>query len=151
MYFQVARRVLVILSRILGLDDNYLWENVAAQEGVLPYSTYCRFQAVHPVPQEERATTGSLLQGHTDQGVITLIPGQPVSCLQMYDARDGKWRYVPYMKDVIVANLGDVMEVKSGGIFRATRHRGEHPDGPGLLMRQSFSLLRIKRIWSVSP
>jgi isopenicillin N synthase-like dioxygenase len=38
---------------------------------------------------------------------------------------DGVWRYVPYVKDTVVANLGDVMEVASGGIFKATRHRGE--------------------------
>jgi isopenicillin N synthase-like dioxygenase len=59
-----------------------------------------------------------------DHGVCTLIPSQPITCLQMCGA-DGVWRYVPYVKDTVVANLGDVMEVASGGIFKATRHRGE--------------------------
>ncbi|RSH95511.1 hypothetical protein EHS25_000603 [Saitozyma podzolica] len=108
MYNDVSRRVLVILSRILGLEDNYLWDNVAAKGHFLPGSCYCRFQAVHSVPE--------------NHGVCTLIPSQPITCLQMCGA-DGVWRYVPYVKDTVVANLGDVMEVASGGIFKATRHR----------------------------
>lgn len=123
MYNQVARRVLVLLSRILGLHDNYLWENVAAKGHDIPGSSYCRFQAVHPVPEVERKSIGSLIQGHTDHGTTTLIPAQSITCLQMC-GKDGVWRYVPYVEGTIVANLGDVMEVASGGIFKATRHRG---------------------------
>ena len=124
MHNQVGKRLLLLLSRILGLPDDYLWNEVPGKDSVLPHSSYCRFQVYHPIPPAERATTQNILPNHTDHGATTFLPSQPVTCLQML-GQDGVWRYLPHKKDHLVCNLGDVMEILSGGIFKATRHRGE--------------------------
>ena len=126
MHNEVGRRLLLLLSRILGLPDSYLWDNVADKGPVLPHSSYCRFQVYHPIPLEQRPTATRLLQGHTDFGTTTLLPSQPITCLQMVGA-DGEWRYVPYRKGALLCNLGDVTEILSGGVFKATRHRVVKP------------------------
>jgi isopenicillin N synthase-like dioxygenase len=124
MHNEVGRRLSVILSRILGLQDNHLWDLIPGKGSVLPHSSYCRFQVYHPIEADQRETTQNILPNHTDHGWSTLLPSQPVTCLQML-GKDGEWRYVPYMKGALVCNLGDVMEILSGGILKATRHRGE--------------------------
>ncbi|KAH8885356.1 Clavaminate synthase-like protein [Thozetella sp. PMI_491] len=76
----------------------------------------------HPLHEEDRATTENILPNHTDHGATTFLRSQPVSCLQIL-GKDQKWRWVPYRKGALVCNLGDVMEILSGGILKATRHR----------------------------
>ena len=125
MYNQVARRIMILMSRALGMDDLAVWNQYAAKGHELPKSSYCRFQVVHPIPDGERDEGTAVLSGHTDYGTCTLIPAQPIACLQMC-GKDGKWRYVPFEEGTLLANLGDVLECASGGIFKATRHRGEH-------------------------
>lgn len=122
MHNHVGRRLLILLSRILGLPDNALWEKIPGKNAILPHSSYCRFQVYHPLGEKDRATTENILPNHTDHGATTFLPSQPISCLQTL-GEDKKWRWVPYRKGALVCNLGDVMEIVSGGILKATRHR----------------------------
>ncbi|WRT68176.1 uncharacterized protein IL334_005151 [Kwoniella shivajii] len=41
--------------------------------------------------------------------------------------RDNIWRYVKYSPGALVVNIGDTLELVSGGHFRATRHRVHNP------------------------
>lgn len=63
------------------------------------------------------------MHGHTDYGTTTMLASQPITCLQML-SNDGIWRYVKYEPDRLLVNLGDALEVLSGGHFKATRHKG---------------------------
>ena len=119
MHNHVGQRLYILLSRILGLPDNYLWDQVPGKGAVLPHSSYCRYQVYHPIEDDD---TQNILPNHTDHGAHTFLPSQPVTCLQML-GQDGQWRYVPFKKGAMVCNLGDVMEILSGGILKATRHR----------------------------
>lgn len=124
MHNHVGRRLFLLLSRILGMSDDALWEKIPGKGSILPYSSYCRFQVYHALREEDKSKVQNILPNHTDHGATTFLPSQPVSCLQIL-GKDQKWRWVPYRKGALVCNLGDVMEILSGGILKATRHRGE--------------------------
>ena len=38
-----------------------------------------------------------------------------------------RWYYVPYKPGALVINIGDTLEIVSGGHFKATRHRVYKP------------------------
>lgn len=118
----VNRRLLTLFSRVLELPDDYLWENVQSHGGPTGEG-YFRHALFRPVQkQTEEASKGLRMHGHTDFGLTTLLFSVPISCLQIW-GRDEKWYYVPYKPGALVVNIGDTLEIVSGGHFKATRHR----------------------------
>ncbi|KAL4887881.1 hypothetical protein BDV59DRAFT_211779 [Aspergillus ambiguus] len=118
----VNRRLLTLLSRVLELPDDYLWENVQSH-GSPTGEGYFRHALFRPIQkQTEEASRGLRMHGHTDFGLTTLLFSVPISCLQIW-GRDEKWHYVPYKPGALVINIGDTLEIVSGGHFKATRHR----------------------------
>lgn len=118
----VNRRLLTLFSRVLELPDNYLWDNVQSHEGPTGegYFRHALFRPVQKLTQE--ASKGLRMHGHTDFGLTTLLFSVPISCLQIW-GKDEKWYYVPYKPGALVINIGDTLEIVSGGHFKATRHR----------------------------
>lgn len=70
------------------------------------------------------------MHGHTDFGLTTLLFSVPVSCLQIW-GKDEQWYYVPYNPGSLVINIGETLEIVSGGHFKATRHRVYRPPAVG--------------------
>lgn len=62
--------------------------------------------------------------GHTDIGSVTFLYCNPIACLQVYGV-DG-WRYIPYIEDSLIVNIGDCLESLTGGKFPAALHRREY-------------------------
>lgn len=61
---------------------------------------------------------------HTDFGAITMLLQQPGKHgLQVYYAADNKWLDVPAVEDVIVVNIGDLVQKWTNGTYRSTLHR----------------------------
>ena len=118
----VNRRLLTLFSRVLELPDDYLWDNVQSHGGPTGEG-YFRHALFRPVQREtEKASKGLRMHGHTDFGLTTLLFSVPISCLQIW-GRDEQWYYVPYKPGALVVNIGDTLEIVSGGHFKATRHR----------------------------
>lgn len=118
----VNRRLLTLFSRVLELPDDYLWENVQSH-GSPTGEGYFRHALFRPVQKStEEASKGLRMHGHTDFGLTTLLFSVPISCLQIW-GRDEQWYYVPYKPGALVINIGDTLEIVSGGHFKATRHR----------------------------
>lgn len=118
----VNRRLLTLLSRVLEVPDDYLWDNVQSH-GSPTGEGYFRHALFRPVGQQTReASKGLRMHGHTDFGLTTLLFSVPISCLQIW-GRDEQWYYVPYKPGALVINIGDTLEIVSGGHFKATRHR----------------------------
>ncbi|KAJ4354640.1 uncharacterized protein N0V89_006377 [Didymosphaeria variabile] len=118
----VNRRLLTLFSRVLELPDDYLWENVQSH-GSPTGEGYFRHALFRPVQKStEEASKGLRMHGHTDFGLTTLLFSVPISCLQIW-GQDEKWYYVPYKPGALVINIGDTLEIVSGGHFKATRHR----------------------------
>lgn len=122
----VNRRLLTLFSRVLELPDNYLWDNVQSHGGPTGEG-YFRHALFRPVQKEtQEASKGLRMHGHTDFGLTTLLFSVPISCLQIW-GQDEKWYYVPYKPGALVINIGDTLEIVSGGHFKATRHRVYKP------------------------
>ncbi|KAL4994960.1 hypothetical protein BDV10DRAFT_203429 [Aspergillus recurvatus] len=122
----VNRRLLTLFSRVLELPDDYLWDNVQSH-GSPTGEGYFRHALFRPVQKEtQEASRGLRMHGHTDFGLTTLLFSVPISCLQIW-GKDEKWYYVPYKPGALVINIGDTLEIVSGGHFKATRHRVYKP------------------------
>jgi len=89
--------------------------------------TYIRFMKYFPRSEEdEKRANGLWLKGHTDLGSITILWNQPVSALQLL-CPDGQWRWIKYIPNSLVVNIGDAMEFLTGGVYKATIHRVVQP------------------------
>ncbi|CAG9988866.1 unnamed protein product [Clonostachys byssicola] len=123
----VNRRLLTLFSRVLELPDDYLWDNVQSH-GSPTGEGYFRHALFRPVKKEtEEASKGNRrfltkVLAHSDFGLTTQLFSVPVSCLQIW-GKDEQWYYVPYRPGALVINIGDTLEIVSGGHFKATLHR----------------------------
>ncbi|KAI0703895.1 Clavaminate synthase-like protein [Cerioporus squamosus] len=90
--------------------------------------TYIRYMKYFPYRTEadEAKVKNVWLKGHTDIGTVTILWSQPVTALQIMSP-DGKWRYVKHIPNGLVVNVGDSMEMFSGGFYKATIHRVVQP------------------------
>lgn len=63
-----------------------------------------------------------LARDHVDSGFMTLLAQDGVDGLQAQH-RDGTWVNVPPQENALAVNFGKVLELWTGGLIRATRHR----------------------------
>ncbi|KAH6721204.1 hypothetical protein BKA61DRAFT_153200 [Leptodontidium sp. MPI-SDFR-AT-0119] len=121
----VNRRLLRLLSMVLELPDDYLWDTVQSHDGLVG-DGYFRHALYYPLDEESRvARKGVRMYGHTDYGTTTFLFSVPVTALQIW--KEDKWRYVKYNPGALVVNLGETLEVISGGHFKATLHKVAEP------------------------
>lgn len=68
---------------------------------------------------------------HTDYGVLTILKQDRVGGLQVYT--QGKWTDAPYIEDTFICNLGDMLDLMTGGYYRSTPHRVQNKSDRGRL------------------
>ena len=77
-------------------------------------------------PGREDAAQRQGVGAHKDPGVLTLLLIEPgKGGLQV--EHDGGWIDAPPVEDAFVVNIGELLEVATGGVLRATRHRVQSP------------------------
>ncbi|WWC65505.1 uncharacterized protein I303_108123 [Kwoniella dejecticola CBS 10117] len=124
--YSVNKRLLKLLSKVLEMPDDFLWDLVQSKVGPVGQGYfrqalyYASDEVVHAKGQ------GTRMNGHCDFGTTTMLFSVPISSLQIW-GRDEQWRYVPYKPGALVINIGETLELVSGGHFRATRHRVVDP------------------------
>lgn len=64
---------------------------------------------------------------HEDINFITLLVAASAPGLQVMDKK-GTWYDVPHEQNSIVVNIGDMLQLASGGLYRSTTHRVVNPD-----------------------
>jgi isopenicillin N synthase-like dioxygenase len=70
------------------------------------------------------ATRSQGVGAHRDSGVLTLLLAEPGSRgLQVRAGRDGDWVNVPARDGAFIVNIGELLELATGGYLRATEHR----------------------------
>jgi isopenicillin N synthase-like dioxygenase len=70
------------------------------------------------------ATRSQGVGAHRDSGVLTLLLAEPGSQgLQVRAGRDGDWVDVPARDGAFIVNIGELLELATGGYLRATEHR----------------------------
>jgi isopenicillin N synthase-like dioxygenase len=71
-----------------------------------------------------RAATAQGVGAHKDSGVLTLLLAEPGSKgLQVRRPGSSDWVDVPGLDGAFVVNIGELLEVATGGYLRATEHR----------------------------
>lgn len=124
--FSVNRRLLTLLSRVLEMPDDTLWDTVQSQNGPVG-DGYFRHALFYPLSPEQRVDRKDVrMYGHQDYGTTTLLFSVPVTALQIW-TKENKWKYVKYNPGSLVINLGETLEVISGGHFKATLHKVAQP------------------------
>jgi isopenicillin N synthase-like dioxygenase len=64
---------------------------------------------------------------HTDYGVLTLLMQDDRGGLEVHSPSG--WIAVPPEPDVLVCNIGDMLEKMTGGAYRSTPHRVRNASG----------------------
>lgn len=71
-------------------------------------------------PAEER---GQGVGAHKDSGVLTLLASAPGSVGLQVDVPGQGWTDAPTIPGALIVNIGELLEVATGGYLRATNHR----------------------------
>ena len=71
-----------------------------------------------------RAATAQGVGAHKDSGVLTLLLAEPgTRGLQVWRPGSADWIDVPGLDGAFVVNIGELLEIATGGYLRATEHR----------------------------
>jgi isopenicillin N synthase-like dioxygenase len=110
---ELGHRVLAAMALGLSLDRDWFRRNLTADPTIL----FRIFR--YPSLPDDGADFS--VQEHTDYGLLTLLVQDDRGGLEVRSA-DG-WIAVPPEPDVIVCNIGDMLDRMTGGRYRSTPHR----------------------------
>ncbi|KAL4272661.1 hypothetical protein GQ457_13G021700 [Hibiscus cannabinus] len=117
---KLAEKVMEVMDENLGLPEGYIkkaFDGTGEGENTAFFGT--KVSHYPPCPNPEKVTG---LRAHTDAGgVILLFQDDEVGGLQIL--KDGQWIDVQPLKNTIVINTGDQIEVLSNGRYKSTWHR----------------------------
>ena len=86
----------------------------------------------YPPPQNDQDHKLWGVQEHTDMGFLTLLLQDDLEGLEVL-SHCREWVSVPPIKNTLVINIGDMLELASHGLYKATLHRVRtHPSQPRL-------------------
>jgi isopenicillin N synthase-like dioxygenase len=111
---QLGQRVLAAMATGLGLAADHFRSSLTADPTVL--FRIFRYPP-HPCGDDETWGVGE----HTDYGLVTLLAHDGTPGLEVWSG-DG-WIEVDPDPDLIVCNLGDMLDRLTGGRYRSTPHR----------------------------
>ncbi|CAN1280653.1 1-aminocyclopropane-1-carboxylate oxidase homolog 1 [Linum perenne] len=109
---KVGDLLMELLSEALGLYPNHL-KGIGCREGLGLASSY------YPTCPQPELTLGST--HHTDLGFVTVLLQDHVGGLQVL--RHNSWLDVPFIKDGLVVNVADMLQLISNDKFKSTEHR----------------------------
>ena len=128
----LAGELLRLFALALGLDERRL---LAYFDDALTNMTLLRY------PPVERPRTGSGIHPHRDIDAFTVVYPGNVPGLEVL-TRAGRWVDIAPMEGAFVVNVGNMMELWSGGRFVSTPHRVTSPVDAE---RHSFPYFAIPR------
>lgn len=136
----VGQRLLAALATALGLDDGWFERNVTSDPTVL-------FRIFHYPPADADAAGADEwgVREHTDYGLLTILAQDGTGGLEVHSPAG--WIDVPADPDVLVVNLGDMLERMTRGLYRSTPHRVRNTSGVGRLSLPFF----LDPSWDAEP
>jgi len=117
---ELGKRILSLISRSLGLEENWFDQRVDKGNSIL--------RAIHYPPIQDRQTPSVRAARHEDINLITLLIGSNEEGLQIL-SREGKWIPVTSIPGTIVVNIGDMMKRLTNHALPSTPHRVINPPG----------------------
>jgi isopenicillin N synthase-like dioxygenase len=118
----VADAVMRGIALALGLPVDWFEQNLTADPTVL-------FRVFHyPALPDNDVSDEYGVGHHTDYGLLTLLAQDDAGGLEVRTP-DGAWIDVPAEPDVLVCNLGDMLDRLTEGRYRSTPHRARNTSG----------------------
>jgi isopenicillin N synthase-like dioxygenase len=114
----LARSLLTLLAQALDKPGDYFTERMKDRP-------YLLMKAMSYLPQERAISDYSPQMGvtaHCDWSWLTFLIQDDVGGLEAQDIQ-GSWRKVNPLKNSIVVNTGELLEIETGGYLRASPHR----------------------------
>ncbi|MBX2870096.1 MAG: hypothetical protein KTR18_15555 [Acidiferrobacterales bacterium] len=111
----ISQALMQGFARALGLN----------KETLLPlfHNPTTRLKLNHYPPQENPTDEHHIgVVPHTDSGAFTILWQDHHGGLEVMN-KNGEWVGAPPIKDTFVVNLGNIMQIWSGGQFSSTKHR----------------------------
>lgn len=119
---RVSREVLRALAAALGQQESYF-------DGWFDEESSQHIKLVHypgrPAPERDQG-----VGAHKDYGYLALLQQDTVGGLQV-EGPDGEWIDATPIPGAFVVNIGEMLEIATGGYLTATRHRVVSPP-PGV-------------------
>lgn len=113
----LSKRIIEVLVMTLGdgCDRKFCESEFSNCHGYFRVVNYSP-----PKDVEEREVEG--LGMHTDMSCITIVYQDEIGGLQMR-SKEGEWLDIPPCEDLLVVNIGDLMQAWSNGRLRSSEHR----------------------------
>ncbi len=129
---RIIRTVLSTLSGVMGLDSAMILDSLT---NPLTNMTLLNYP---PMPPQ---TDGWGIHPHKDFNLLTLLAHDPIGGLEVRN-RDGDWLSAACPPHGMVMNVGDMLELWTGGRLMSTPHRVLNRSGKP---RQSFPYFSVPR------
>ena len=133
----VANRLLRILAQIMSVDCDWF---VQLFDKPLTNMTLLRY----PLPQEGDAGLG--IHPHKDTDALTIVAPDVTGGLMVRQRGSSDWLEVRAPDDALIVNIGDMLELWSGGYFVSTPHKVVNTSGTE---RYSFPYFSVPRFDTV--
>jgi len=111
----LSEKLLSLLAVALGREEGYF-------KGYMEDSLSTLRLLHYPANERDRAAQELCCTPHTDSGILTLLHQDATGGLEILGV-DDRWIPAPYVEGSMVVNVGDLMGMVSGGMFKATVHR----------------------------
>ncbi len=119
-----GRRLLTLISRIMGVNET---DFLSYFDDPLTNMTLLHY----PSQPADRPKVG--IHPHKDTDALTLLFPDPVGGLWLQPRGHKDWIEVVAPPDAMVVNIGDLLELWSGGTFVSTPHKVVNASGKGTL------------------
>jgi isopenicillin N synthase-like dioxygenase len=117
--WQTGQQLLGALAELLGLSPHY-FQQLSAEPPYLLMKCICYYA------QNQTDTSRPGVAPHCDWSWLTILLQDATGGLEVQTAT-GAWVSAPPRADALSVNLGELMELVSGGRFQATAHRVINP------------------------
>ena len=138
---QCGQQLLGILARILGVEPNTILQRF---EKPLTNMTLLHYPPWHPWQVSDE--TGYGIHPHKDTDVLTILAPDPIGGLLVKRTGQSGWIKADAPADALVVNIGDLLELWSGGYFVSTPHKVVNRGGAE---RYSFPYFVVPRFDTV--
>jgi isopenicillin N synthase-like dioxygenase len=117
---ELGQQVLALMALGLGRSADFFSTGLTADPTPL-------FRIFRYPPHPDRDTSTWGVGEHTDYGLLTLLATDGTPGLEVRS--HGEWIAAPADADLVICNLGDMLDRLTGGRYRSTPHRVRNHDG----------------------
>lgn len=113
----IGNELMKAVALHIGVDREFFTEPLAGGHSI--------FRAIHYPAQPELPEDGIRAAAHEDINLITLLMGASAEGLEVVS--EGKWVPIHVTNDVLVINVGDMLQRLTNGMLASTTHRVVNP------------------------